>query len=40
MSWHAFNKLTKSSKKILSDGKKLGGAGHLTENVINKLQNY
>ena len=32
--------LKKSSKKILSDGKKLGGAGRLTENVINTLQNY
>ena len=32
--------LTKSSKEILSDGKKLGGAGRLTENVNNTLQNY
>ena len=30
----------KSSKAILSDGKKLGRAGRLTENVINTLQNY
>ncbi|XP_065684393.1 uncharacterized protein LOC136096747 [Hydra vulgaris] len=32
--------LKKSSKEILTDGKKLGGAGRLTENVINALQNY
>ena len=32
--------LQSMKRKILSDGKKLNGAGRLTDNVINKLQNY
>lgn len=33
-------KLKSTNKEKLSDGKTLGGKGRLTENIINKLQNY
>ena len=38
-SWSPIKKFEKKSKELLSDGKKLGGAGRLTEKVMNTLQN-
>ena len=33
-------KLKATNKSLLSDGKRLGGVGRLTDKKINKLQNY
>ena len=33
-------KLKTTNKSVLSDGKPIGGKGRLTDNMINKLQNY